>query len=109
MSIKFLRANIKTAGRQGWIGRSWALSHMSTDYYARLERGTGPDPSEQRSGLVTRTPYPTIPPRVDYELTLLGHEAALPAIALATWVQASSAAVARHHREHDIRQRKPTK
>ncbi|MDN4640415.1 helix-turn-helix domain-containing protein [Agreia sp. PsM10] len=63
----------------------------------------------ERSGLVTRTPYPTIPPRVDYELTLLGHEAALPAIALATWVQASSAAVARHQREHDIRQRKPTK
>ena len=24
-----------------------ALCHMSTDYYARLERGTGPQPSEQ--------------------------------------------------------------
>jgi DNA-binding HxlR family transcriptional regulator len=57
----------------------------------------------ERSGLVTRTPYATIPPRVDYELTALGHEAALPAIALATWVQASSKAVARHQREHDAR------
>lgn len=28
----------------------------------------------ERDGFISRTLYPTIPPRVDYELTALGHE-----------------------------------
>ena len=39
----------------------------------------------ERDGLVTRTVFPTIPPRVDYELTDLGHGLAAPVKALGEW------------------------
>jgi len=39
----------------------------------------------ERTGLVTRTVTPTIPPRVDYELTKLGHSLAEPIQALGLW------------------------
>jgi DNA-binding HxlR family transcriptional regulator len=41
----------------------------------------------ERDGLVTRTIYPTIPPRVDYELTDLGHGLARPVQALGMWAK----------------------
>ena len=42
----------------------------------------------ERDGLVTRTVFPTIPPRVDYELTDLGRGLSEPVIALGGWAQA---------------------
>jgi DNA-binding HxlR family transcriptional regulator len=39
----------------------------------------------ERDGLVTRTVFPTIPPRVDYELTDLGHGLSTPVKALGAW------------------------
>ncbi|MCP9630724.1 helix-turn-helix transcriptional regulator [Rhodopseudomonas palustris] len=39
----------------------------------------------ERDGLVTRTVFPTVPPRVDYELTPLGHGLSQPVQALGTW------------------------
>jgi len=39
----------------------------------------------ERDGLVTRTIFPTIPPRVDYELTALGRCLAQPVQALGQW------------------------
>lgn len=39
----------------------------------------------ERDGLVTRTMYPTIPPRVDYELTQLGRELMVPLRSLYDW------------------------
>jgi len=41
----------------------------------------------ERDGLVTRTVYPTIPPRVEYELTRLGRTLREPVIALAEWAR----------------------
>ncbi|MCT8998423.1 winged helix-turn-helix transcriptional regulator [Chelativorans intermedius] len=40
----------------------------------------------ERDGFVTRTVYPTIPPRVEYTLTDLGRELLVPVAALAKWV-----------------------
>jgi len=40
----------------------------------------------ERDGFVTRTIYPTIPPRVDYSLTDLGCELLIPIRALSEWV-----------------------
>jgi DNA-binding HxlR family transcriptional regulator len=39
----------------------------------------------ERDGLVSRTVTPTIPPRVDYELTELGRSLQKPICGLATW------------------------
>jgi DNA-binding HxlR family transcriptional regulator len=39
----------------------------------------------ERDGLITRTVFPTIPPRVDYELTELGRGLAKPVQALGQW------------------------
>jgi DNA-binding HxlR family transcriptional regulator len=41
----------------------------------------------EQDGLVTRTMYPTIPPRVDYELTELGRKLIVPLRALAKWAR----------------------
>ncbi|MEU3014523.1 winged helix-turn-helix transcriptional regulator [Nocardia asteroides] len=41
----------------------------------------------ERDGFVTRTVYPTVPPRVDYALTDLGHSLREPITALREWVE----------------------
>jgi len=53
----------------------------------------------ERDGLVTRTVYPTIPPRVEYELTKLGHSLLDPVSQLGLWARQNRAAIqeARQH------------
>jgi DNA-binding HxlR family transcriptional regulator len=41
----------------------------------------------ERDGLITRTVYPTVPPRVDYELTSLGRSLLVPVSALGEWAR----------------------
>ena len=43
----------------------------------------------ERDGLVSRTVFPTIPPRVDYELTDLGKSLCGPIVALGQWAEAN--------------------
>jgi DNA-binding HxlR family transcriptional regulator len=44
-------------------------------------------PGLHRHGLVTRAVFPTIPPRVDYELTDLGRSLWKPVEALGSWAR----------------------
>lgn len=44
----------------------------------------------ERDGFVTRTVFPTIPPRVDYELTGLGRELLDPVMALVEWATSNT-------------------
>jgi transcriptional regulator with XRE-family HTH domain len=50
-----------------------ALSHMSTDYYARLERERGPQPSEQMIASIAQGLHLSVPER-DHLLRLAGHQ-----------------------------------
>ena len=52
----------------------------------------------ERDGLVTRTLYPTIPPRVDYALTERGQTLIPPVVALWTWAQDCRAAIEANRR-----------
>lgn len=47
----------------------------------------------ERDGLVTRTVTPSVPPRVDYELTELGRTLLVPVQALAAWAIANHPAI----------------
>lgn len=48
----------------------------------------------ERDGLVKRTVYPTVPLRVEYQLTELGRSVTEPLAALRTWAQHNYEAVA---------------
>jgi DNA-binding HxlR family transcriptional regulator len=48
----------------------------------------------ERDGLVTRTAFPTIPPRVDYALTALGRDLLQPVSALGAWAIRNQAKIA---------------
>ena len=47
----------------------------------------------ERDGLVTRTVFPTVPPRVDYELTKLGRSLLEPVSALGLWARKNRAMI----------------
>jgi DNA-binding HxlR family transcriptional regulator len=55
----------------------------------------------ERDGLVTRTVFPTIPPRVDYALTPLGRDLLQPVSALGAWAIRNEAKIARARERFD--------
>lgn len=57
--------------------------------------------SLERDGLVNRTVYPTVPPRVDYELTDLGRTLLEPVAAVAAWAEENREAVQAARDRHD--------
>lgn len=55
----------------------------------------------ERDGFVTRTVFPTIPPRVDYELTGLGRDLLVPVTALADWALKNAERVEKAQQKFD--------
>ncbi len=55
----------------------------------------------ERDGLVTRTVFPTIPPRVDYALTPLGRDLLQPVSALGAWAIRNQPKIARAREQFD--------
>jgi len=55
----------------------------------------------ERDGLVTRTAYATVPPRVEYALTELGHTLTTTLIPLAHWSEANWKAIRASQERHD--------
>src|SRR6478672_2099551 len=59
----------------------------------------------ERDGLVTRTVFPTIPPRVDYELTRLGRSLLEPVSGIGLWARQNRAAIADARQRFDAKPR----
>ena len=55
----------------------------------------------ERDGLVTRTVFPTIPPRVDYELTKLGRSLLEPVSGLGLWARKNRETIQEARRRFD--------
>lgn len=61
----------------------------------------------ERDGLVRRTVYPTIPPRVDYDLTPLGRTLVVPLRGIADWAEAHIGEVVDSRKTYDAEIEKP--
>lgn len=57
----------------------------------------------ERDGLVERTVYPSVPVRVEYELTPLGRTLIEPLAALADWVESHRSVILSAHAAYDGR------
>ncbi|CAM4055493.1 helix-turn-helix domain-containing protein [Kibdelosporangium persicum] len=57
----------------------------------------------ERDGLISRTVYPVVPPRVDYALTPLGISLHQVIKSLVTWTEDHQGEIARAHDEYDRR------
>jgi DNA-binding HxlR family transcriptional regulator len=55
----------------------------------------------ERDGFVTRTVEPTIPPRVDYEITQMGRELLEPIKALGAWARQNGTRIEEARRHYD--------
>ena len=57
----------------------------------------------ERDGFVTRTVFPTIPPRVDYELTALGRDLLKPVTALSNWARDNQDRIKKARERFDVK------
>jgi DNA-binding HxlR family transcriptional regulator len=57
----------------------------------------------ERDGLISRTVFPTIPPRVDYELTELGRSLLRPARSLGSWARENRSRIRQARARYDAK------
>lgn len=57
----------------------------------------------ERDGLVTRTVFPTVPPRVDYQLTELGCSLCEPVVSLGQWAMRHLDQIDTARKAYDLR------
>ncbi len=94
----------------GRVGDNWsllAILHLGPDHTLRFNglrkridgisqrMLTVPLRSLETDGLVARTAYAEVPPRVEYRLTALGQSLLLAVIGLGSWATAPAPAIAR--------------
>jgi DNA-binding HxlR family transcriptional regulator len=60
----------------------------------------------ERDGLVTRTVFPTVPPRVDYELTKLGRSLLEPVNELGRWARQNQPVIQEARQKFDAAERR---
>jgi DNA-binding HxlR family transcriptional regulator len=100
------------------VGDKWSLAviHQLGDHevmrFTELQRGIGAISQRmltvtlrqlERDGLVRRTVYPVVPPRVEYELTPLGATLHDTIQALVTWTEEHQAEIAAARADYDAR------
>jgi DNA-binding HxlR family transcriptional regulator len=56
----------------------------------------------ERDGILTRTVYAQVPPRVDYQLTELGHSLVTPIAAIQEWAESHVGQVLAARQQHDL-------
>ncbi|MEY9889082.1 DNA-binding HxlR family transcriptional regulator [Catenulispora sp. MAP12-49] len=55
----------------------------------------------ERDGLISRTVYAEVPPRVEYELTELGHSLLVPVLELVNWAADNAETIEKHRESYD--------
>jgi DNA-binding HxlR family transcriptional regulator len=61
----------------------------------------------EKAGIVERTVYPEIPPRVEYRLTKTGHSLLKPVEEISQWAENNAAFVQKKRQEFEARSAKP--
>ena len=96
----------------------WTLNEFGRQRFVDLERLIGTITPKvltqrlrqlERDGLVTRTYYPEIPPRVEYEISELGQSLGPLFANLATWATANLPKVEQARQSFDTPDRRPVR
>jgi len=96
----------------------WTLNEFGRQRFVELERQIGTITPKvltqrlkqlERDGLVERTYYPEVPPRVEYEISDLGRSLGPLFAMLSTWSADNLSKVQEARQAYDVAQRRPSR